>query len=306
MDTEESEEPGAPEFPATKVQADHAAIRGEAGPGLVLVATPIGNLGDISARAIAELSLADSIACEDTRHTRKLLSALGISGKRLLAVHEHNEKVAADGLISLIRKGERIVLVSDAGTPGLSDPGEAVAAAVALEGLPVTAIPGASALLPALTVSGLPTGRFAFEGFLPRSGSERSERLSVIAAATVTMVLYESPNRVAATLHDLVAACGEARRVSVSRELTKRFEHTWRGSLGAARDHFRDSEQRGEFVLVIEAMTASTPPVMDDAALKIRLDELIAQGMRTRDAVDAVAAQTGANRRHVYAIATAR
>jgi 16S rRNA (cytidine1402-2'-O)-methyltransferase len=156
------------------VGVDHAAIRGVVGPGLVLVATPIGNLGDISARAIAELVLADAIACEDTRHTRKLLSALCISGKRLLAVHEHNERAAADGLISLIQNGERVVLVSDAGTPGLSDPGEVIAAAVALAGLPVTAIPGASALLPALTISGLPTGRFMFEGFLPRSGSERS------------------------------------------------------------------------------------------------------------------------------------
>ena len=276
---------------------------------LILVATPIGNLGDVSARVIATLRDCDAIACEDTRHSRKLLSALNITGKRLLAVHEHNEMVAADGLIDLMQQGQTIAMVTDAGTPGISDPGQKVVAAVAAAGFPVTCVPGASAVVVALAVSGLPSERFVFEGFLPRQGRERSARLAQLSTERRTMVFYESPQRVVKTLNDMVGSFGADRQVSVSRELTKKFETTWRGNLSGAVREFSIVEPRGEFVVVVRGLAESEfltrqAAAPDEAELRKRLEALKSQGMRTRDAVDAVADETGVSRRMVYAIAT--
>ncbi len=275
---------------------------------LILVATPIGNLSDCSPRAAATLRDCDAIACEDTRHTRKLLSALGITGKRMLAVHEHNEGAAAEGLIGLLQRGQQIALVTDAGTPAISDPGQRVVAAVAAAGFRVTCVPGAAAVIVALAVSGLPTDRFVFEGFLPRSGRDRKERLNALATETRTSVIYESPQRIAKTLTDLIGVVGADRRVSVSRELTKKFETTWRGSLADAVTEFALSEPRGEFVVVLggrEDLRGAASPEVDPSLIRAKIDALRDQGMRTRDAVDAVSDETGVPRRQVYAIATA-
>ena len=270
---------------------------------LVLVATPIGNLGDLSSRAVEVLTDADAIACEDTRHTRKLLSAAGILGKRLLAVHQHNEAAAADGIVALLARGDTVALVTDAGTPAISDPGARVVVAVVAAGFEVTCVPGPAALIVALAVSGLPTERFVFEGFLPRSGKERTQRLAEIAAERRTVVLYEAPNRVLRTLTDLAGSAGSTRRCSISRELTKRFEETWRGTVGDAVVRTQNIEPRGEYVIVLEGQV-SVPTAADDNTVRQLLDAARASGLRTRDAVDEVSRSTGRVRREVYAIAT--
>ncbi len=270
---------------------------------LVLVATPIGNLSDLSPRAEQELRDADVIACEDTRHTRKLLSARSIDGKRLLAVHDHNEHAAAAGLVALIQAGQRVALVTDAGTPGISDPGQRVVAAVAEAGYDVIGIPGPAAVIVALVVSGLPTDRFVFEGFLPPKGAERKQRLGEIAAERRTTVLYEAPHRIVGLLTDLVSVCGPDRKVSVSRELTKKFESTWRGPLGEAAAQFADP--RGEFVVVL----AGAQPVevqADDEAIRVALAKARAQGMSNRDAIQTVSDSMHVIRKHVYDLAVGR
>jgi 16S rRNA (cytidine1402-2'-O)-methyltransferase len=283
---------------------DHPMVGGTIKPGsLVLVATPIGNLADLSPRALSVLRYVDAIACEDTRHTRKLLSAHSINGKRLLAVHEHNEADAAEGLIKLLGSGAIVALVTDAGTPGISDPGERVVAIVATAGFSVICIPGPVAFIAALVVSGLPTARFVFDGFLPRSGPERAEAINEISISTRTTVLYESPNRIVKTLLDLLQACGGDRPVSVSRELTKRFEETWRGALGAAVTHFQAVEPRGEFVIVVGPPSGGGRGEASDEDINIALRNALATGLRTSEAVDAVVATTGAQKKRVYALA---
>ena len=268
--------------------------------GLLVVATPIGNLGDISIRAQQVLRDVDAIACEDTRHTRKLLSACGITGKRLLAVHEHNEIEAADGIVGLLVGGKTVALVTDAGTPGISDPGERVIAAVIAAGMPLTCVPGPSAVIVALVLSGLDTTRFTFEGFLPRKGRERTDRISELATERRTVVLYESPQRVATTLADLREPVGGDRRIAVCRELTKRFETVWRGTLADAPQAL--GEPRGEYVLVLEGAPAPVAAIHDDD-IRIALHEHLAAGTSVRDSVAAVVAATGAPRRQVYALA---
>ncbi|HZQ83745.1 MAG TPA: 16S rRNA (cytidine(1402)-2'-O)-methyltransferase, partial [Acidimicrobiales bacterium] len=208
-----------------------------AGGRLTVVATPIGNLGDLSPRAVETLRTADVIACEDTRHTRKLLSHAAIPTPRLLAVHDQNEAAQVRTVLGLLEQGKHVVLVSDAGTPAVSDPGERLVAAATASGYVVEAVPGPSAVITALVTSGLPTGRFAFEGFLPRKGAERRQRLAGIAADRRTTVLYEAPHRLAATVADLAEACGPLRRVALARELTKLHEETWRGTLAGAVEH---------------------------------------------------------------------
>ena len=268
---------------------------------LILVATPIGNLGDLSPRAVEVLRRADAIACEDTRHTRKLLSAAAIDGKRMLAVHEHNEHHAANGIVELLARGQCVALVTDAGMPAISDPGERVVAAVVAAGFAVTCVPGPSAALTALAISGLPAARFVFEGFLPVKGSERQDRLTAAAAVTETVILFEAPHRLVRTLTDLVGRCGPERKVSVSRELTKRFEQTWRGSLGSAVDAI--GVPRGEYVVVLDGAPV-VETVVDDDEVLARLSAERARGSSTRDAVDVVASATGRVRRDVYALAT--
>ena len=270
---------------------------------LVLVATPIGNLDDLSPRAVTALREADVIACEDTRHTRKLLSHAGITGHRLIAVHEHNEHDAAPGIVGLLAAGHTVALVTDAGTPGISDPGARVVAAVTAAGYDVECIPGPAALIVALVVSGLATDRFCFEGFLPRRGSLRQQRLTEVAAERRTVVLYEAPHRMIELVDDLVGVCGTERLVSVSRELTKRFEQTWRGSLGSAIEAL--GEPRGEYVVVMEGASNLEVIWGDDDVLE-RLAAQKGAGVSTRDAVDAVTALTGRPRREVYALATVR
>lgn len=272
--------------------------------GLVLVATPIGNLGDLAPRAAEALRTADAIACEDTRHTRKLLAAAGIEGKRLLAVHAHNELAAGPGIVALIERGQQVALVSDAGMPAISDPGEHIVAAVVAAGLAVTCVPGPSAVVVALALSGLPTGRFVFEGFLPRSGTDRSGRLAEIAVESRTIVLYEAPHRIIRTLTDLALVCGDSRRASVSRELTKKFEETQRGTLGQLVASAAQVEPRGEHVIVIEGADPAVTATFDDVAIRVLVDEQRSRGLRTREAVDAVAGTTGLPRRRVYAVAT--
>ncbi len=219
---------------------------------LVLVGTPIGNLGDLSPRAIDALRTADAICCEDTRRTGRLLQLAGIERRPLVVVNDHTEVRATAGVLARVAGGERVAVVSDAGMPGISDPGERLVQAALDAGLAVEVVPGPSAALAALVVSGLPAGRFVFEGFLPRKGSGRSERLAAVAAEQRTVVLFEAPHRVARTLADLAAACGESRRVAVVREQTKLHEQVWRGTLAEAAEWAAEREPPGEIVLVVE------------------------------------------------------
>ena len=274
---------------------------GRAG-ALVVVGTPIGNLGDLAPRAVAALASADVLYCEDTRHSRKLLSHAGITGVALRSLHEHNEAHRTAEVVAAVAAGRTVVLVSDAGMPGVSDPGARAVAAVAAAGLVVTVVPGPSAVLAALVASGLATDRFCFEGFLPRSGRDRRERVEVVAGESRTTVLFEAPGRVAATLADLAAACGDDRRVVVARELTKLHEEIWRGTLadGVA---WAAEGVRGEVVLVLDG---APPPAVheagdDELARALAVEQ--AEGARTRGAVDAVAARYQVPRRRVYELA---
>jgi 16S rRNA (cytidine1402-2'-O)-methyltransferase len=261
---------------------------------LVLVATPLGNLADLSPRAVSVLSSADAIACEDTRMTRKLLHLAGIPAPALLAVHEHNEFSMVAPVLARLGRGETVALVSDAGLPAISDPGERLVHAAADAGFDVSVVPGPSAGVAALAISGLPTGRFVFEGFLPRKGGERARRLAAVAAEPRTVVLYEAPHRLLATLADLATACGPSRPVALVRELTKLHEEVWRGTLGEAPGR----EPRGEYVIVL-AGAPPAPPVTDEA-IESSLSAELARGAGRRDAVSTVAASLGVPRRRVY------
>ncbi len=268
---------------------------------LVLVATPIGNLGDLSPRAIEALAAADVIACEDTRHSRKLLHHAGIAARRLLAVHAHNEAEQAARLVREMAGGARIAFITDAGTPGISDPGERLVAAAIAAGVDVELVPGPAAVIAGLVLSGLPTARFCFEGFLPRKGKERAERLAELAVEARTIVLYEAPHRLLVTVTDLAEACGNDRRMAIARELTKRFEDVWRGSAGEAVERAATMEARGEYVIVVEGAPPPVAATSDeiDAALRQRLDA----GMTTRDAAAEVAAALGVPKRVAYSAA---
>jgi len=271
---------------------------------LILVATPIGNLGDLSPRAVEALRDADVIAAEDTRRTRGLLTHAGVpAGARLVSLHEHNERSRAAELVGRIRRGDRVAFVTDAGTPGISDPGERLVRVCVDAGLRVEVVPGPSAVLAALVVSGLPTDRFVMEGFLPRSGRERAARLALVGAEPRTTVLFEAPNRVATTLADLTEVCGARRRVVIARELTKRFEEVWRGTLEEAVAHVGAQEPRGEHVLVLAGAPPADPP--DDDAVRDALARLLAGGVSARDASAEVARVLGIPKRRAYDIATA-
>ncbi|MEA2705033.1 MAG: rRNA (cytidine1402-2-O)-methyltransferase [Actinomycetota bacterium] len=269
---------------------------------LVVVGTPIGNLGDLSPRAVEALRTADVIACEDTRRTRALLTAAGLSGAgRLVAVHDRNEAAQIRPLLERLAAGQRVAVVTDAGMPGISDPGERLVAAAADAGFVVEVVPGPSAALAALVASGLPAARFCFEGFLPRKGRARAQRLAELLTEQRTTVVFESPHRVAETVGDLAAALGGERRVAIARELTKRFEEVWRGTLAAAVDHVAETEPRGEYVLVVDGAPEPDAATDEDveAALRLRLDA----GVPTRDAVAEVAADLVVPKRQVYEIA---
>ena len=271
---------------------------------LVLVATPIGNLGDLSPRAVEALAGADLVCCEDTRRTGRLLQHAGVRVPGLLVVNDHTEASAVDRVIARLRAGEKVVVVSDAGMPGISDPGERLVAAAVADGWPVEVVPGPSAALTALTGSGLPAGRFVFEGFLPRKGSGRTERLAALASERRTAVLYEAPHRVARTLADLLDACGPDRRVVLARELTKLHEEWWRGTLTEAVTHVTETESRGEHVLVLDG--APPPGEVTDERILVALAAERAAGASTRDAAAAVAVSLGVPKRRVYDLATGR
>ena len=275
-----------------------------AGTGrLVLVGTPIGNLGDLTPRAVEALAAADLVCCEDTRRTGRLLAHVGVRAAALRVVNDHTEDTAVPEVLEHLRAGRTVAVVSDAGMPGLSDPGERLVAAVAEGGFTVEVVPGPSAAITALVASGLPTGRFVFEGFLPRKGSGRSERLAALAGERRTALLYEAPHRVARTLADLRDACGAQRRVVLARELTKLHEEVWRGTLADAVAHAAEVTPRGEFVLVLDG--APEPAAVEDGAIVAALDRHRDRGSSTRDAVAAVAQDLGVAKRRVYALATA-
>jgi 16S rRNA (cytidine1402-2'-O)-methyltransferase len=265
---------------------------------LALVATPIGNLGDMSARAVATLRAASLICCEDTRHSGKLMAHFGISGVRLAVCNEHTEHARIAEVLSILAEGGIVALVTDAGTPGISDPGMRLARAVIDQRYPVTAVPGADACTMALVISGFDTTRFVFEGFIPRSGRARTDRLADIAAERRTTVLYEAPHRVATTIDDLFTACGPARRVAVCRELTKLHEEVWRGTLAAAQEAHAVREPRGEYAIVVEGAPAPPPPTQDDVDERLRA--ALADGLSRKSAAAFVAEQLDLAKRDVY------
>jgi len=268
---------------------------------LVLVATPIGNLGDLSPRAVAALAGADAIVCEDTRRTGRLLQHAGIAARRYVVANQHTEARAAAEVVRLLGEGRTVAVVTDAGTPGVSDPGERLVKAALADGHDVEAVPGPSAALAALVVSGLPTDRFVVEGFLPRSGPVRRERLAALRAEQRTIVLYEAPHRLARTLADLLERLGPDRPVAVARELTKLHEETWRGSLGAARDRAAAAEPRGELVIVLGGAPPPAPATTAD--VEAALQAAYAAGTDQKRAVGEVAAALDVPRRVVYAAA---
>lgn len=271
-------------------------------PGiLTLVATPIGHLGDLSPRAAEALRSAALICCEDTRRTGKLLHLTGITGVRMAVTNEHTEHDRIREVLALLDTGATVAVVSDAGTPGISDPGERLVSAAIAAGHTVSAVPGPSAVVMAAVISGLPADRFAYEGFIPRSGRDRTRRLAEISAEKRTIVLYEAPHRLARTLTDLVEVCGPDRAVAVCRELTKIHEEVWRGTLDEARARAEATDPIGEHVLVVGGLPAppdATPDQLDDA-VRAALDT----GMSSKDAATQVATALGVPKRDAYATA---
>ncbi len=273
-------------------------MRDGGSPRLVLVGTPIGNLGDLTPRAVQVLTRADVICCEDTRHSRRLLTHAGVRAERLVAVHEHNEQEQAVKVIHWLDEGKVVAVVTDAGLPGISDPGERLVRAAADAGHIVEVVPGPSAAVAGLVVSGLPTDRFCFEGFLPRKGSERGRRLAVVAVEERTTVLFEAPHRLAATLAELAEACGPDRPCSLARELTKLHEEVWRGTLGAAAQRAVGQPPRGEHVVVVGG---APPPEVGDEEVAAAVAEARAAGLSARDTAREVAERLGVPRNRVYA-----
>lgn len=270
-------------------------------PGLTLVATPIGNLGDLSPRALATLRGADAVLCEDTRVTGAMLARHGVS-VTLLPLHEHNEDDQTPRILARLAAGERLALVSDAGTPLVSDPGYRLVRAAIAAGLPVGAVPGPNAAVMALTLSGLPPHPFLFQGFLPSKQGPRAAEIARLRAAErsgldASLILYEAPHRLAETLGALADGLGGERPAAVAREMTKRFEEVRRGSLASLAAHYAAEPARGEIVIVIG-------PAPEEAAGEAELDRALrdaqASGLSLRDAAAAVAAATGLPRKQVY------
>ena len=266
---------------------------------LYLVATPIGNLEDLSPRAVRTLQEADFIAAEDTRVSVKLLNHFDVK-KPLVSYHEHNRAAAGQAILTRLLSGETCALVTDAGMPAISDPGEELVRLCAENGITVQAIPGCCAAVYALAVSGLPTGRFTFEGFLPSGKKERRDQLQELSGETRTMIFHEAPHRLRATLCDMAELLGGDRRIALCRELTKLHEETVRTTLSAAADYYAVNEPRGEYVLVVagrEKAAASALTLEEGVALVLRRR---AEGQRLKDAVRAVADDTGLSRNALY------
>ena len=286
--------PKSSTFTAFGQSVDAAPIK----PGLHVVATPIGNLGDISLRALATLAAADLIVAEDTRTTKGLLTHYGIAGP-LLPYHEHNAAEMRPRLLARLAGGEALALVSDAGTPLVSDPGFRLVGEALAHGHAVTAIPGASAVLAGLVVAGLPTSRFFFEGFLPVKSAARRQRIAEIAAVPATLVFFESPRRVGELLADLAAVLGP-REAAVARELTKLYEAVRRGPLPElAAAYAAEDAPRGEIVVLVGPPTEGAP-LLDGVALDARLREAL-RTLSVKDAAAVIAGETGQPRRKVYA-----
>ncbi len=268
---------------------------------LYLVATPIGNLADLSNRAIKVLSEVDLIAAEDTRNSAKLLNILGIK-KPMVSYHDHNRRERGEELCDRLAGGESVALITDAGMPGISDPGEDMVALCAERNLPVTVIPGPCAGICALVLSGLPTGKFVFEGFLPPKSTDRRARLRELAAEKRTLILHEAPHKLRAALSDMVEVLGPDRRISLCRELTKLNEEIIRTTLGAAVELYAEAEPRGEFVLVLDGVAASCSdkPFWSELDERAHVDHYMSLGMSKNDAIKAAARDRGVPKNEVY------
>ena len=264
---------------------------------LVLAGTPIGDPADAPARLAAELQAADLVAAEDTRRLARLTAALGVrpSG-RVVSYHEHNEATRTPELVEAVRSGQRVLLVTDAGMPSVSDPGYRLVAAAVAAGVRVTAVPGPSAVLTALALSGLPVDRFCFEGFPPRKAGERARALAALASEPRTMVFFEAPHRLAATLEAMAVAFGRERPAAVCRELTKTYEEVRRGSLAELVD-WAGGEVRGEITVVV---AGAAPVVADPDAAVHEVEGLVVAGARLKDAVAEVSGRTGLAKRELY------
>ncbi len=269
---------------------------------LYLVSTPIGNLADLSERAIKVLSEVDFIAAEDTRNSMRLLSYLGVS-KPMVSYFEHNKRERGEQIAVRLEAGESCALITDAGTPAISDPGEDMVALCASRGIPVTAIPGPVASIVALTLSGLPTGRFIFEGFLSTNKAERRSHLADLKQERRTMLFHEAPHKLRATLSDLADAFGPDRRIALCRELTKRNEEIQRMTLAEACAHYAEQDPRGEYVLVLEGATATASDenaFWNSLTIPQHVEHYIALGMSKMDAIKQAARDRGIPKNEVY------
>ena len=271
-------------------------------PALYLVSTPIGNLSDMTRRAVDTIRSSDVVFAEDTRRSAVLLRHYEIEA-RLISAHEHNEAARAALVVELLSEGKTVSMVSDAGTPLLSDPGARVVRSALEAGYDVIPIPGPSALLAALVASGLPADRFTFYGFLPRKGGARDELLQEIARSHHTAVIYESPQRLEGLLQDLAAAAGGERRVAVARELTKMHEEIVRLPLGEAVEAYTDRQVRGEIVLVVEGAPAKAAPQQDDAGARAMAEALLAQGVPASAVAKELRQRLGMSRNEAYDLA---
>ena len=268
---------------------------------LYLVGTPIGNMQDLSPRAVEVLSSVDLVACEDTRRTGLLLSHFGISAK-LMSYHEHNKASAGSKIISRLKEGQNVALVSDAGMPSISDPGEDLVKLCIEEEIDVTTVPGPVAGISALVLSGMDTRHYYFEGFLPVETKERKERLSVVSESAVTTILYEAPHRLLKTLNDLSGAGLSERRISACRELTKKYEEVVRGTVSEVISHFTEVPPKGEFVLVLEGRPENeTKAVLSPEERKNRILNLESQGMSTKEIAKTLSLEWGESKKALYA-----
>ena len=292
-----SPEPALPARPACTPPAEPEPAAGV----LYLVGTPIGNLDDLSPRARCVLKGVQRIACEDTRRSGLLLQKLGLAGRRLTSFHAHNQSGRIPQLLEALAGGEAVALISDAGLPGISDPGEALVAAARASGISVICVPGPSAVTTALVSSGLPSGRFCFEGFLPPKSTARRQQLAALAEEPRTIVLFEAPHRLVALLEDLLTVLGD-RPLQVARELTKRHEQQVGPTVQAALAHFQATPPLGECTLVLGGAPAAAPPAWDEAILRQQLQELVATGHSNREAARQLAESSGHSRRELYAL----
>lgn len=267
---------------------------------LYLVPTPIGNLGDLSPHIVDTLTEADFIAAEDTRVSIKILNHLGLK-KPMVSYYRHNTETSGPQIVQRILAGESCALVTDAGTPAISDPGEELVAQCAEAGIQVVGIPGPCALVTALAVSGLPTGRFTFEGFLPMNRKNRREHLASLQGEKRTMIFYEAPHKLCSTLEDLRNTFGGERRIALCRELTKLHEEILRTTLEGAATHYQEVSPKGEFVLVLEGDTTpeERPMTLEDAVERV-CELRDSEGMRLKDAAKQVAAETGFSKNELY------